>query len=159
MTNQEWAKHLLRMNLDLSGLYHSVIYVLLTKASMTFKIRYQLSGITFTCIIINNNLILGTSPSLNTQSCIKRLFVVRDSAFGAGGTVRTVMRISKTVTFVHRPKTKRDAWVKCCIFTLHFRATNKRYGFRNILVCQPSLLIKLKLLKKSKVADLDHLLL
>ena len=93
MTNQEWAKHLLRMNLDLSGLYHSVIYVLLTKASMTFKIRYQLSGITFTCIIINNNLILGTSPSLNTQSCIKRLLVIY-TVFMAFWAARAVMKLS-----------------------------------------------------------------
>ena len=33
-------------------------------------------------------------PVLNTQSCIKRLFVVRDSAFEACGTVRTLLKIS-----------------------------------------------------------------
>ena len=96
MTNQEWAKHLLRMNLDLSGLYHSVIYVLLTKASMTFKIRYQLSGITFSAarIIMGYNPILGTSPSLNTQCCFKRLLVVC-TVFVAFQAARTVL---KTIT-------------------------------------------------------------
>ena len=50
---------------------------------------------------------------------------------------------TKTITFVHRPKMKWDAWVKCCLFTrkktafhsgvsLHFRASNKRYGFSNM---------------------------
>ena len=46
----------------------------------------------------------------------------------------------KAITSVRRPKMKRDAGVKCCLFTikktafhssvsLHFWATNGRYGF------------------------------
>ena len=49
-------------------------------------------------------------------------------------------KAAKTVTSVRRPKMKRDTGVKCCLFTikktafhssvsLHFRATNGRYGF------------------------------
>ena len=48
---------------------------------------------------------------------------------------------AKTVMSVRRPKMKRDAGVKCCLFnskktafhssvSLHFWATNGRYGFR-----------------------------
>ena len=52
---------------------------------------------------------------------------------------------AKAITFVRRPKMKRDAWVKCCLFTkkktgfhsgvsLHIRATNKCYSFRIFLI-------------------------